>query len=104
MSMFTKTLFAAAAATLAAATISFPALGAEPGTVSVEVRVDDLNLSSSGGQAQLDRRIATAIKQICGRDTTDLAERQVRKTCRAQARSSALAAVKAKSDPTLATR
>lgn len=109
MSTFTKTLFVrtaslTAAAVLATATISFPAFAAAPTPDSVEVRIDDLNLSSPAGQAQLDRRIVNAINHVCGGPSSDLRERQARKACRAKARSDALAQVETKTSPALATR
>lgn len=45
----------------------------------------DLNLSSPQGQAVLDSRIATAIRQVCGRAyPTDLQSQRQVERCRAQ--------------------
>lgn len=57
----------AAAAFLGAATvIAAPAAAEAP--ASVAVKYSDLNLTSSAGQARLERRIDKAARSICGMD------------------------------------
>jgi UrcA family protein len=56
------------ALTIAAAIGSTSAM-AQQADVTSEIRVADLDLSTSSGQAELDRRITTAAKKICGDGT-----------------------------------
>jgi UrcA family protein len=55
-------------AMMVAATLAAPALAADPGYESAQVRVQtaDLDLSSAAGQRLLDRRIAVAVSRVCG--------------------------------------
>ena len=60
-------ILAAAAAALGAATVlATPAVAETP--VSVAVKFSDLDLSTSAGQAQLERRIDNAARSACGMD------------------------------------
>ena len=52
-------------ATLLAFTAT-PALAEPPALVTSTVQTADLDLSSSGGQRALDRRLALAAKDVCG--------------------------------------
>ena len=52
-------------ATLLAFTAT-PALAEPPAIVTSTVQTADLDLSSSGGQRALDRRLALAAKEVCG--------------------------------------
>jgi UrcA family protein len=71
MSLRSIALTAAAcvAATLST-TVPMPAAAADitvmPDTITVRVSYADLNLATSQGRAQLDRRIAGAARSICG--------------------------------------
>ncbi len=66
--MYTKRSIALAAA-LCAAGFTVPAMAdpVEPGE-SINVRLDDLDLASATGQAQLDRRIDNAARKVCRAD------------------------------------
>lgn len=54
-------------------------------TRSVEVSYSGLDLTAPAGVAELDRRIAGAVRSICGRAAADLTSRQQVKDCRAEA-------------------
>lgn len=51
-----------------AATLAAPALAAQPGYESAQVRVQtaDLDLASAAGQRVLERRISVAVTRVCG--------------------------------------
>jgi UrcA family protein len=76
-----------AAATLAAAITASPVL-AKP--IAPEVRTvayADLDLSSTVGRATLDRRIAAAVREVCGEAASfDLARRHAVRECIAETR------------------
>jgi UrcA family protein len=61
-------------AIIGTALIAAPAYAQIEDTMSVEVRIDDLDLGSADGVARLDRRIRYAAGQICGEEprVTDL--------------------------------
>ena len=77
-----------AAAALGAAT-AFATPAAAEQAASVAVRYADLDLSTSAGQAQLERRINTAARSACGMDEgtigTRLTSREAQR-CYAQAK------------------
>lgn len=88
------TLFAAAALTIAPAIAIAQTAGYE--TASVQVNVDDLNLSTASGQSVLRARIASAVRNVCN-DTSGpmtLQESQAARRCSTQARNAALLAVR----------
>ena len=76
------------AAALAATAFAVPAAAAD--TETVAVRYADLDLSTSAGQAQLERRIDSAAREVCGIDDvatgTRLASRSA-KECFAETKS-----------------
>lgn len=76
-----------AAATLAAAVTASPVL-AKP--IAPETRIvayADLDLSSVTGRARLDRRIAAAVRDVCGEASSfDLARRRAVRECVAETR------------------
>lgn len=62
---------------------------AQPADRNAEFRVNDLDLSSSAGQAELDRRISSAARKICGdgmRTGSNIPDRTWLKSCKAQVR------------------
>jgi len=61
----TKTSKIIAAAAIALAVSSTPAIAGEKGA-QVEVSYADLNLSSQAGQDILERRIRSAVQEVCG--------------------------------------
>lgn len=75
-----------AAALAGALTVSaVPAIAAER---AVEVRYGDLDLSTEAGVAKLQKRVALAVKQVCGvADVRNIAERQDMLRCRKEASS-----------------
>ena len=76
--MFTRAFSAIVGAALLAA----PALAQSPDTMSVAVRTADLDLSSAGGRARLDRRVRQAAARICGESPRALEFRDAHRTCR----------------------
>lgn len=57
---------------------------AEPITVASTVQTADLDLSSSKGQHALDRRLALAVKEVCGTASdVDIAGKNEVRRCRA---------------------
>jgi UrcA family protein len=69
--------------------VSAPALAEQR---TAEVRVNDLNLSSTAGQMALENRIKRAIKTVCRSDSSKAAsERQDVAQCEANARAAASA-------------
>lgn len=81
---FAKTMLAAAGLVLTSA----PALASDR---SVEVRYDDLDLSSDNGASTLQQRVKRAVQKVCGRaDIRNITEMQDMQRCRneASARSS----------------
>lgn len=95
-------------AATALVTIAVPATaqtgGYEPATS--EVRYDDLNLSTTEGQASFETRIASAVRKVCGVSSgrTELRESQAQKRCASKARGEALAAAKMVQTGTLAAK
>ncbi len=95
--MSLRSIALAAAACVAATltmTAAAPASAAEivvtPDSVSVSVSYADLNLASARGRAQLDRRIASAARGLCGSYfPVDLHRSALVGACRADAISSA---------------
>ena len=88
------TLFAAAALTITPAIAIAQPAGYE--TPSVQVNVNDLNLSTASGQSVLRARIASAVRNVCN-DTSGgmtLQESQAVRRCSTQARNAALLAVR----------
>ncbi len=83
--MLKPVLFAAAA--LASAVSFSPAL-AKPATPSVRVvSYADLDLSSTSGQARLERRIEAAVRDVCGEAPSfELARQQAIRDCIAETR------------------
>jgi len=81
--MLKPILFAAAA--LASAISVSPAF-AKPATPDVRiVSYADLDLSSSAGQARLERRIQAAVREVCGEAPSfDLARRKAVRDCIAE--------------------
>lgn len=74
-----------AAATLAAAVTATPVF-AKPATPNVRVvSYADLDLSSTAGRTQLDRRVRAAVREVCGDAApTDLARRSAMRECIAE--------------------
>ena len=100
----TKTLLAATALVLTPAITYAQSAGYE--RASVQVRTDDINLSSPGGQVILDRRIATAVRKVCGYSTGNvgLSELSKQRDCMSKARSQALASARRTQESTLAAK
>ena len=78
---------------LACALAAAPAAAAGPGGLTVDrtaaVPYADLELASSAGVAELDRRIGAAIRRVCGTaDHLDLKGQADLRSCRAQAQQS----------------
>ena len=100
------------AATVALAALLAPALAnaapaSNEATVQVAVvRTSDLNLSSDEGMTTLKARIDGAVGRVCGTSngTISLQERLAINTCRAKARTAAMAAIRSHSDQVLAQR
>ena len=59
--MMTRTLILALSLTAAAA----PAIAAETGNPTVEVRIDDLNLTQATDRERLDTRLKSAARSVC---------------------------------------
>lgn len=98
---------AAALVAMLAPAFAHAAPASEEATVQVAVvSTADLNLSSDEGQATLKARISGAVNRVCGTSTgtISLEERSAINTCRAKARSAALAAVRSRQDQVLAQR
>lgn len=69
--MFVRTASLAAAATLAAAVISIPALASTEKAPEISVSYADLDLTTKSGQEALRSRVSEAAAQVCrkvGRD------------------------------------
>lgn len=100
------------AATVALAALLAPVFAnaapvSDDATVQVAVvSTGDLNLSSDEGMATLKARIAGAVNRVCGTSTgtISLDERLAVNTCRAKARTAALAAARSYSEQVLAQR
>lgn len=100
------TLIAATAlVTIAVPTAAIAQTGGYETTTS-KIRYDDLNLSTSSGQATLDARIAGAIRTVCGVPSggTTLKESQAQRVCARKARGQALAAAKTAQPAALAAK
>ncbi len=84
--MIRKILTAATLATLAAAALcAAPAMAQDQDVVTIKVGYSDLNLASTAGAAVLQRRIDSAVTQICGRvEGYDLQRRAAIVQCRRQ--------------------
>lgn len=69
----------------------------------IAVRTADLDLSAPQGQATLDRRINTAVKQVCDLNSSirDMNQRRHAQQCAATARGQAMAQVRRLSSPSL---
>lgn len=81
-----KTMFTAAA--VAALALAGPVVAQE--SVSIEVDVSDLDRSNPSDAAELDRRVATAARRVCGSaEARTLAAITRVQTCRADAVSGA---------------
>ena len=100
----TKTLLAATVLVLTPAIAYAQSGGYE--RASVEVRTDDINLSSPADQVILDRRIATAVRKVCGYSTGNvwLSARSKQRDCMSKTRSQALASARRIQESTLAAR
>ena len=100
----TKTLLAATALVLTPAIAYAQSGGYE--RASVQIRTDDINLSSPTGQVTLDRRIATAVRKVCGYSTgnVELSELSTQRDCMSKARSQALASARRAQESTLAAK
>jgi UrcA family protein len=89
-----------------------PAFAAEPAEATRSARVSyaDLDLSSAAGVSRLDRRIQSAIQQLCVAQpgTVDLRTKLIDRRCREDAKSSLTAqrhaAIAAARQPALAAR
>ena len=76
-----------ALALIASATTITPTVAQafEPVTVTSIVQTADLDLSSSNGQQELDRRIVQAAREVCGEaSNVDLEGRNAVRECRAE--------------------
>lgn len=83
--MLKPILFAAAALVSAATTTPLIAKPASPEVRTVSYA--DLDLSTSAGQARLERRIQAAVRDVCGMAPSfDLARRQAVRECVAETR------------------
>jgi UrcA family protein len=49
-----------------AGTVVTPTLANESETMTINVQYDDLDLATPEGQAQLDQRLAKAVRTVCG--------------------------------------
>jgi UrcA family protein len=79
---------AAVAAGLATVTAAAPAVAGQ--LASVEVEYQDLNLTNAAGQASLDRRIASAARELCGDYMpVELKWRELSRACQAEVIASA---------------
>lgn len=66
-----------------AAGAALPAYAAPPAATTRLVAYGDLDLSSPAGQARLEQRIATAVREVCGTAANyDLRARQAVAECR----------------------
>ena len=75
------TLFALAA--IASAATITPTVAAEPVTATSIVRTADLDLESTVGQQELDARIASAAREVCGTaSSVDLEGKNAVRACR----------------------
>ena len=80
ISLFALTLIASAATVTPTVAQAF-----EPVTVTSIVRTADLDLSSPAGQQELDRRIAFAVREVCGTASdVDLEGKNAVRHCREQ--------------------
>lgn len=90
----TKFKLLAASIIAAGVAISVPATAAPSENLIVtKVQVDhsDLDLSSDKGQVKLQRRIRSAVREVCGNNTSrTLAETQIVMECQKQARADAM--------------
>jgi len=92
--MLKPILFAAAACASAISASPVLAKAATPGVRIVSYA--DLDLSSSAGQARLERRINAAVRDVCGEAPSfDLVRRRAVAECRTQTRDNALRSVPA---------
>ena len=79
------TLFALALIATAASVTPTVAQAADPATVSSIVQTADLDLASSDGQRELDRRIVRAARDVCGvASDADLAGKNAVRECRVE--------------------
>lgn len=64
---------------------------------SAEVRYADLNLASTAGQAELDRRVESAARQVCPNEQTAsrIQDRTAMNRCKADVRAQVSAVLKA---------
>lgn len=88
------TLFAASALVIAPVAATAQPAGNEP--LTMQVRYDDINLSTTTGRSKLDARIASAARKVCGVSSgrTTLREKQAQHDCVSKTRGEALAAAK----------
>ena len=65
---------------------------------SIDVRTDDVNLTTQSGRDTLDRRIESAARQVCGSGFGNLSlpQRQAQRECMGKARNQARSIVEAK--------
>lgn len=75
-----------AAAIALAGALTFTAIPASAAERAAEVRYGDLDLSTEAGAATLKKRVAYAVKKVCGAaDIRNIAERQDMIRCRKEA-------------------
>jgi UrcA family protein len=60
-----KIINIALAAAVLATGLAVPAMAGDTEKVSVEVRYDDLNLTSASGRERLETRVRSAVRRIC---------------------------------------
>lgn len=75
--MMTRTLILTLSLTAAAA----PAMAAETGNRSVEVRIDDLNLTHAADRERLDTRLKSAARSVCRTGRRGAAENARQSAC-----------------------
>lgn len=87
-----KTFALAAAALGLVGSAATPVLAEEGERLSIEVKVDDINLASPSGQKLLDRRIERAVRTVCRLDAPTTGSRiltQEKRDCLVAARADA---------------
>lgn len=70
---------------LSLAAVATPALAAESENATVEVRIDDLDLTRTADRERLDTRIKTAARSVCRSGLRGTAERARRSACASNA-------------------
>ncbi len=74
-----NTSLIAALALFAASTPALAMTGGEP--VSIDVRADDLDLTTAAGQKVLSQRVTRAARHLCTFQARSLAEKEAEKSC-----------------------